>query len=428
MNTESQASIKYAIPMAHIIHFQPAGFMEGNFPFDEKWIARRLISLDILTSGIHLITDEGALEGAIRYSLDKADLIIIIGGLGKNTKDASKKAVAKITGRKLVLSLTAQKESQRDHLQPSDALSENVSSSDLVPQQGVFIPNPEKGFPGFILEHLQRIFLCLPDYYSPAFPMMLEEGLSWVKEYFHGQDSLQLAIFRTIGLTEEQVRTRLDDLMRSEDISGRKVSWVLLSHMSGIDVEMRVPALDMAESHLLTSLKQEIRARLGRDLYGEGSRSLEEVAGSLLVQHHHTLSVAESCTGGLIADRLTDVPGSSEYFHRGLVVYSNRTKQELLGVREATLRSFGAVSEQTVREMCHGLRLHSRTDLALAVSGIAGPGGGSLQKPVGLVYIGLYDGQRFQVKEFRFQGSRREVKYRASQMALDMVRRYYHEE
>ena len=152
--------------MAHIIHFQPAGFMEGNFPFDEKWIARRLISLDILTSGIHLITDEGALEGAIRYSLDKADLIIIIGGLGKNTNDASKKAVAKITGRKLVLSLTAQKESQRYHLQPSGALSENVSSSDLIPQQGVFIPNPEKGFPvfgvrpGTAFEDLPEDFSC----------------------------------------------------------------------------------------------------------------------------------------------------------------------------------------------------------------------------------------------------------------------------
>jgi len=402
--------------------------MEGHFPFDEKWMARRLISLGLITSSIHLVMDEGSLEGGIHYSLDKADLIIIIGGLGKNTKDVSKKAVAKITGRKLVLSLSAQKESQKYHLQPSDTLSEHVSSSDLVPQQGILIPNPEKGFPGFILEHHRRIFLCLPDYYSPAFPMMLEEGLSWVKEYFHGPDSLQLAVFRTSGLTEEQIRARLDGLMSSEGDSGRKVSWVLLSHMEGIDVEVRFPAFGRVESPPPASLKQEIRARLGRDLYGEENQSLEEVAGRLLVQHHHTLSVAESCTGGLIADRLTDVPGSSEYFHRGLVVYSNRAKQELLGVREATLRSFGAVSEQVVQEMCHGLRLHSRTDLALAVSGIAGPGGGSPRKPVGLVYIGLYDGERFQVKEFRFQGSRREVKYRSSQMALDMVRRYYHGE
>ena len=102
MKAESHASMKYSTPIAHIIHFQPAGFMEGHFPCDEKWIARRLISLGIITSDIHLVMDEGSLEAGLHYSLDKADLIIIIGGLGKNTKDASKKAVAKITGRKLV--------------------------------------------------------------------------------------------------------------------------------------------------------------------------------------------------------------------------------------------------------------------------------------------------------------------------------------
>lgn len=157
----------------------------------------------------------------------------------------------------------------------------------------------------------------------------------------------------------------------------------------------------------------------------EQMAEIEAVVGDLLRRHGHTLAVAESCTGGLISSRITDVAGSSEYFLQGVVVYSNQAKKDLLGVSAETLADFGAVSEQTVREMCIGIRRLSRADLTLAISGIAGPGGGSAEKPVGLVYVGLYDGHTFFIKEFRFQGSRKEIKLQASQMALDLIRRYY---
>ncbi|MEW5802221.1 MAG: CinA family protein [bacterium] len=155
------------------------------------------------------------------------------------------------------------------------------------------------------------------------------------------------------------------------------------------------------------------------------SDGMEKVVGDLLRQNGHTLATAESCTGGLIASRITDVPGSSEYFFEGVIVYSNQAKKNLLGVREETLRDFGAVSEQTVREMCAGIRKLSGADLTLAISGIAGPGGGSADEPVGLVYIGLYDGYSFFLEELRLQGSRKQIKFQASQSALDLVRRYY---
>lgn len=157
----------------------------------------------------------------------------------------------------------------------------------------------------------------------------------------------------------------------------------------------------------------------------EKLKEMEEVVADLLRQHGHTLATAESCTGGLIASRITDVAGSSEYFLEGVIVYSNQAKKDLLGVREETLSEFGAVSEQTVRQMCEGIRRLSRADLTLAISGIAGPGGGSAEKPVGLVYLGLYDGHKFFIRQFRFQGSRKEIKLQASQMALDLIRRYY---
>ncbi|MCL6582284.1 MAG: nicotinamide-nucleotide amidohydrolase family protein [bacterium] len=231
-----------------------------------------------------------------------------------------------------------------------------------------------------------------------------------------------LMVFRTCGLSKEQINDLVQDLLTGD----RRLSFSLDSHPLGVDIQIRLSSPQVAiEPELLSRLSDEVRLRLGAYLYGEGSESMEEVVGKLLRQNHHTLATAESCTGGLIASRITDVPGSSEYFLQGVITYSNQAKKDLLGVREETLRQLGAVSGPVVQQMCIGLKRISVADLVLAVSGIAGPGGGSVEKPVGLVFIGLYDGQDFKLKEYRFQGCRKEIKLQASQMALDLVRRYY---
>lgn len=233
--------------------------------------------------------------------------------------------------------------------------------------------------------------------------------------------SCGLIIFRTCGLSEEQIGARLKCLLDRDE----RISLSLLSHPLGTDIQVRFHSLQPLEPDFVTWVRDEARLRLERYLYGEGEESMEEVVGKLLRQNSHTLATAESCTGGLIASRITDVPGSSDYFRQGVITYSNQAKKDLLGVREETLRQVGAVSGQVVREMCTGLRRISGADLALAASGIAGPGGGSAEKPVGLVFLCLYDGQNFSLKECRLQGSRKQIKLEASQMALDLVRRYY---
>ena len=167
-----------------------------------------------------------------------------------------------------------------------------------------------------------------------------------------------------------------------------------------------------------------IRAALAPWLYSEGEERMEEVVGKLLASRSLTIAVAESCTGGLVAHRLTEVPGSSIYVDRGIVSYSNRAKQQLLGVRSLTLKQYGAVSLQVAHAMAKGIRKRSRVDVGLSLTGIAGPSGGSLEKPVGMVCMAIDGPYGTGARQFQFWGNRSEIKIRSSQAGLDFVRRY----
>ena len=179
------------------------------------------------------------------------------------------------------------------------------------------------------------------------------------------------------------------------------------------------------EEHALVSLSEELRVRLREWLFAEGQESMEEVVGRLLSKQQRTVALAESCTGGLIGHRLTQVPGSSSYMDRGVICYSNRAKVELLGVPPELIERHGAVSAEVAAAMAKGVRERSGVSVGLSVTGIAGPGGGTAAKPVGLVYIGLNadDGASI-VKEHRFHGDRSVIKLRSSQAALDLLRRW----
>ena len=174
----------------------------------------------------------------------------------------------------------------------------------------------------------------------------------------------------------------------------------------------------------LDEIEREIRRLLGAYVFAAGNQNMEGMVGKLLSENKLPISVAESCTGGLIGHRLTNVPGSSRYFHGGMLVYSNRLKVALLGVQPGTLERHGAVSDETVREMARGVREQNRTDLGLAVTGIAGPDGGTKEKPVGTVHVGLGTKDEVFTGKYRFWGNREQVKMNASMMALDYVRRY----
>jgi nicotinamide-nucleotide amidase len=221
-------------------------------------------------------------------------------------------------------------------------------------------------------------------------------------------------------MSESAVNQAIQDIMKRE-----APSVGLTAKETGVDIRIiaREAGAERAQS-LVDSTEAAIRGRLGDVIYGVEGLSMEEVVGALLKQRRLKLSVAESCTGGLVGARITTIAGSSEYFERGAVVYSNVSKSEMLGVPGELIERCGAVSSEVAAAMAQGIRQTAKTDLGLAVTGIAGPGGGTEQKPVGLVYTALASAQGVRTDEHRFLGSREQVRMKASQMALDMVRRH----
>jgi nicotinamide-nucleotide amidase len=228
-------------------------------------------------------------------------------------------------------------------------------------------------------------------------------------------------LFQTFGLAEADVDARLTGLIPA----GVPVELGLLASPMGVSVSLTTRSEGRNRPEVIDELIDQVRARLREWLFAEGDDTMEEVVGRLLAAQGLTLGVAESCTGGLIAHRLTQVPGSSDYVDRGVVCYSNRSKSELLGVPAEEIAMRGAVSREVAIAMACGIRERSHVSVGLSVTGIAGPGGATDTKPVGLVYVGLDGGKGEPIaKEFRFHGDRLVIKQRSSQAALDLLRRW----
>ena len=231
-------------------------------------------------------------------------------------------------------------------------------------------------------------------------------------------------ILQTFGLFESDIDRQLHDLMKTH----RSIQLGLLASPLGVTISFTARGVPSRATPLLDRMVSAVKRRLRDHIYAEGDDTMEEVVGRQLSKYGLMLSVAESCTGGLIGHRLTQVPGSSAYFDRGVISYSNQAKHDVLRVPLSLLRQHGAVSHQVAAAMAEGVRLKSRADIGLSVTGIAGPGGGTEHKPVGLVYIGLNaksarrSTQRTITEEFRFHGDRHTIKMRASQAALNMLR------
>ena len=226
------------------------------------------------------------------------------------------------------------------------------------------------------------------------------------------------------GLTEPEIVKTLEDLSRNK----QNVALESHDHFPEIHITISLRTDDEPSArNLLDETETEIRTLLGPCVFASGEQRMEEVLGEILRERHLTISVAESCTGGLIGHLLTNVPGSSDYFVGGMIAYSNDSKAGLLGVSSVTLETHGAVSDPTVQEMAKGVRERLRSDIGLSVSGIAGPEGGTIEKPVGTVHIGLAANDKVISGKYRFRGTREEIKLNTAMMALDWARRYLHE-
>ncbi len=363
------------------------------------------------------------LEWAWRTAIGMADLVISTGGIGPTADDLTTETVARLTGHKLWRSEEVVDKIRRLFNSMGRVMPENNVKQALFPETAVIIPNLIGTAPGFRMAvtdggHTAHL-IVLPGVPREMKPMMEETVIPWIREN-RGRDTVYaVRVFQTFGISESALDEAVAGLIGPEE--GR-----VAFRASFPQISLRITVEDrrgVAEQRL-EELSERVRTKIASYVFAEGEATMEEVVGNLLAQRKLKLVVAESCTGGLIGHRLTNVPGSSRYFRGDLVTYANDLKNNLLGVREETLRQYGAVSEQCVLEMAAGARERAGGDLAVATSGIAGPDGGTPERPVGTVCIALVaDGVKAS-RRYQLRGARDWIKLLTSQIALDWMRRY----
>jgi nicotinamide-nucleotide amidase len=294
----------------------------------------------------------------------------------------------------------------------------------VVPRGATLVPNEKGTAPGLVIVHDRRLVVLLPGPPRELKPMV-ERVVRDHLAPFAGAFRLVRRVLRTTGRPESQVDEVVAPIYTRWAAWPTPIQTTILASPGQIELHLAVRAPDQAQAErVLDEATREAAEALGPTLFAIGNRRLEEVVGDLLRRQRLTISTAESCTGGLLASRLTDVAGSSDYVERGVVCYSNRAKTELLGVPDELILEHGAVSEAVAAAMARGIRERAGTDLGVGITGIAGPGGGSAAKPVGTVVIALaWAGGEVVVRSW-FPGEREQVKYFSSQAALDMVRRH----
>lgn len=363
----------------------------------------------------------------MRHAAKRAGVVIMTGGLGPTVDDCTREAVAQATGRRLGRRQDALDGMRARLAQWGRTPNKGQLRQAMIPSGATVLANPVGSAPGFCLMWKNSLIVSLPGVPKEMEAMMVQGVLPLLKSRL--VDAKQTAspivrrIFHTFGLPEADVDAKLKGLIPR----GVRVDLGLLASPMGVLVSLTAKSgsrKNRITGDLLQPFAQQVRSRLNDWLFAEGRETMEEVIGRLLMKQGLTVALAESCTGGLIGHRLTQVPGSSAYFDRGIVCYSNGAKMELLGVPASLLEKHGAVSAAVAAAMANGIRERSGTDIGLSVTGIAGPAGGTSTKPVGLVFVGLDVGEGETVtKEFRFHGDRHVIKQRSSQAALDMLRR-----
>ncbi|ADK16950.1 MULTISPECIES: competence/damage-inducible protein A [Clostridium] len=355
-----------------------------------------------------------------RKSFERTDIIITTGGLGPTQDDLTKETGAEYFNREMILdknSLT-QLESYFKKMGKSNLEGNNIKQA-YFPEGASIFPNPHGTAPGCCMEQNGKILIILPGPPKEAKPMFENYVVPFLKKYSNGV--IKSKTLRVCGIGESSMAESVSDLINNS------VNPTVAPYAKENDTILRITARANTEEEaveLIKPIESKIREKLGINIYGENDDTMEEVIGKLLINKELTISSAESCTGGLIAARLVNYPGISAVFKEGAVTYTNEAKMKRLGVKKDTLDKFTAVSSETAKEMAEGIAKTANTDIGIATTGVAGPGGGTYENPVGLVYIGLYINGKTYVKKCQYSGSRDVVRQRATMTALDLIRRH----
>ena len=366
--------------------------------------------------------DVGELAEVLRTASGWADLIVITGGLGPTEDDLTRDAVARVYDMPLAVD-EAIVDRIRDRFARRGMTMPDINRRQaMVPQGAVVLENPNGTAPGLWIERGGSAIVLLPGPPREMKPML--EGV--VRDRLaprSGTAGLFRRVLRITGRAESDVDAQAQPTYVKWTSNPVPISTTILAVLGQIELHLTAQAASPDAAHAaLDAAVLEMQQVLGPSVYSTDGRSLEGVVGDLLRQHALTIAVAESCTGGLLASRLTDVPGSSDYVERGVVCYSNRAKTELAGVPAALIAEHGAVSEAVAKAMAEGIRSRAGTNIGIGITGRAGPGGGTPEKPVGTVSVAVIVDDETRVRTFQFIGGRDMVKFQAAQAALNMTR------
>jgi len=368
-----------------------------------------------VVSRVFVEDDEGALEQALGSN---EVLTVVLAGAGGSAGDIVRRVIARVTGARLVLHerlLTTLQERYRRLDRPLPRRAERLA---LLPQGATVWVTPDAEA-GWAMENGHRAYAVLAR--DATLQTMLAQFLTpFAREWAGTRGAAVARTLRIAGLTAADVEERLVDWLGRDS----EVTVSTISADGEVWVRLRARASTPAEAtRSLAKAESGVAALLGEDCYGRDGDTLEAVVGQMLLERGWRLAVAESCTGGLLGHRLTSVPGSSAYFERGVLAYSNRAMEELLGVPESLLKAQGSVSGPCAEAMARGVAALAGSPCALAVTGIAGPDGGTPTKPVGTVFVGLVVKGEVLARRFHFSGDRAAVRWQSTQAALDMLRR-----
>lgn len=362
------------------------------------------------------------LAAALRIGLERADVVLATGGLGPTEDDITAAVVADVMWVGLD-SDEASAEKIRSFVRSRGIpLLEGLLKQARVPRGSQVIPNPVGTAPGFIFTKGGKTVIALPGVPAEMRAMAEQTVFPYLAQRAEaeGASTIVTRVLRLAGLGESQAEAEIKDLIQAQS------NPTIAPYAKTMEVHLRLAAKAATREEalaLIAPVEEAIRERLGEHVYGADDESLEVRVGQLLRQAGQTLAVAESCTGGLIGHRLTNIPGSSDYLLASLVTYANAAKERFLDVPATVLKTHGAVSRETAHAMAEGVKEACGADYGLSVTGIAGPAGGTEEKPVGLVCVGLADGRETTVEEHRLRGDRAMIKERAAQMALYLLYR-----
>jgi len=362
--------------------------------------------------------NEGRIAGAVREALERADAVICAGGLGPTVDDLTREAVAASTGRTLTMDEGALADLSAWFASVGRRMSPNNARQAMFPAGASILENPKGTAPGFWLDVDDKVIVVMPGPPREMRTMLHEHVVPLLRQRFDLHSVIATRVLRTVGISESELDSRIADLFRTSV----NPSIAVLAHINSVDVKLTAKATTREAAHaMIDQLEPEIRRHLGDHIFSSDGASLEEVVGRQLRARGWTLAAAESCTGGLVSELMTSIPGSSDYYLGGVVSYADAVKMEVLGVPAQVLAEHGAVSEQTARSMATGVRSRMRATFGISVTGVAGPSGGSQDKPVGLVYVALANHNDVEVKRLRIPGDREAVRQRAAIAALAMV-------